>query len=144
MEKNSAAENKVVKKGKIPENITTNGNTVSSTLSVKLTAEENIRFTVDLERSGMSNKTDYVKQRLFKDKPIITLDKGREIFGKLSECVELLHALNESNSVVCKQDVLEITNRLGEIEADFASICDYIDVVNNERKADQYGDSEKY
>lgn len=121
----------VIKKGKIPEKITSSGNTKSATLSVKLTAKENSRFTADLERSGMSSKTDYAKHRLFNIKPIITLYKGRDILEKLSEIVNLLYALNEGNSVDRQQDVRKITELLSKIEADISYICDCIDAANN-------------
>lgn len=135
MEKNNAAENKVINKGKIPEKTTSEGNTKPITLSVKLTAEENSRFTADLERNGNSSKTDYVKQRLFQDKSIM-LEKGREIFEKLSKCADLLHDLNENNSVDRQQDIKKITEQLGKIEADISHTWDCIDTANNGEEVD--------
>lgn len=116
--------------GKMPEKTTPEGNTKPITLSVKLTAEENSRFTAALERNGFSSKTDYVKQRLFQGKPIM-LEKGREIFEKLSECVDLLHDLNENNSVDRQQDIKKITEQLSKIEADISYTWDCIDAANN-------------
>lgn len=125
-----------VNMGKIPVNTTSNGNTKAVTLSVKLTAEENSRFVADLERSGMSSKTDYVKHRLFNSRPVITLDKGQEIFKSLSECADLLHALNEDNSIVRQQDIWKITEQFSKIEADISHTWDCIDAANKGKKVD--------
>lgn len=127
---------KVVKKGKIPEKTTSEGNTKPITLSVKLTADENSRFTADLERSGMSSKTDYVKHRLFNSRPVITLDKGQEIFKSLSECADLLHALNEDYSIVRQQDIRKITEQFSKIETDISHTWDCIDAANNGKEVD--------
>lgn len=131
MEKNNANQNMVINKGKIPEKITFEGTTKPTTLSIKLTVEENSRFTADFEHSGMSSKTDYVKHRLFNNKPLVTLSAGREIFEKLSECADLLHNLSEGNSIDRQQDIKRITEKLGKVEADIAFTWDCIDAVNN-------------
>lgn len=125
-----------VNMGKIPVNTTSNGNTKAVTLSVKLTAEENSRFVADLERSGMSSKTDYVKHRLFNSRPVITLDKGQEIFKSLSECADLLHALNEDNSIVRQQDIWKITEQFSKIETDISHTWDCIDAANNGKEVE--------
>lgn len=125
-----------VNMGKIPVNTTSNGNTKAVTLSVKLTAEENSRFVADLERSGMSSKTDYVKHRLFNSRPVITLDKGQEIFKSLSECAGLLHALNEDNSIVRQQDIWKITEQFSKIETDISHTWDCIDAANNGKEVE--------
>lgn len=136
IDKNIKDEMEEVNMGKIPENTTHNGSTKLTTLSVKLTAEENSRFSADLNRSGMSSKTDYVKQRLFNSQPIITLDKGHEIFEKLSECANLLCDLNNGNSVDRQQDIRKITEQLGKIESDIAYTWDCIDTANNKKEVD--------
>lgn len=136
MKNNNVMQAEVINKGKIPENTTSNGNTKTVTLSVKLTVEENSRFVADVERSGMRNKTDYVKRRLFNSQPIITLDKGRDIFDKLSECANLLHTLNEDNSVDRQQDIRKITEQFGEMEADISYTWDCIDAANNRKEVD--------
>lgn len=119
----------VIKEGKIPENITSSGNTKSATLSVKLTAEENNRFTADLERSGMSSKTDYVKHRLFNSRPVITLDKGREIFEKLSECANLLHDIREDSATDQRKAFEEIAEQFSKIETDIGFIMSSLEAV---------------
>ena len=122
--------------GKMPENITSNGSTKPITLSVKLTAKENARFTADLEHLGMSSKTDYVKQRLFQNKSITMLEKGHGIFEKLSECADLLHDLNENNSVDRQQDIKKIAEHFSKIEADISYTWDCIDAANNGKEVD--------
>lgn len=136
MDNNNTAKNEVINKGKIPENTTSKGNAKPITLSVKLTADENSRFTADLNRSGMSSKTDYVKQRLFNSQPIITLDKGHEIFEKLSECANLLCDLNNENSVNRQQDIRKITEQFSKIEADISYTWDCIDAANNGKEVE--------
>lgn len=106
--------------GKIPEKITSEGTTKPTTLSIKLTAEENSRFTAVFEHSGMSSKTDYVKHRLFNNKPLVTLSAGSEILEKLSESVDLLYNLSDGNSVDCQQDIRKLNELFEKLEADIA------------------------
>lgn len=131
MDNNNTAKNEVINKGKIPENTTSEGNAKPITLSVKLTAEENSRFTADLNRSGMSSKTDYVKQRLFNSQPIITLDKGHAIFEKLSECADLLYDIQDNIEPEFRKDFEKIAVQFREIEADIGFIMSSLEAVQN-------------
>lgn len=121
----------VIKKGKIPEKITSNDNTKATTLSLKLTAEENSRFTADLKRSGMNSKTDYVKHRLFKDDPIVTLGDWRKIFEKLSKCADLLYDIRDNIEPEFRKVFEEIAGQFREIEADIGFIMSSLEAVQN-------------
>lgn len=131
MENKTVAENKVINKGKMPENITSNGSTKPITLSVKLTAEENSRFSANLERSGISSKTEYVKHILFGNKPIITLGNGQEIFKKLSVCADLLNDIQEGIAPDLREKFESIAKQLSEIEADIDFIMSSLEAVQN-------------
>lgn len=129
---NNLRENmEVIKKGKIPEKITFESNTKPITLSLKLTAEENSRFTADLERSGYGNKTVYVKHRLFKDEPIITLGNWQKIFEKLSKCADLLYDIRDNIEPELRKVFEEIAGQFREIEADIGFIMSSLEAIQN-------------
>ncbi|MCM1167408.1 MAG: hypothetical protein NC299_16585 [Lachnospiraceae bacterium] len=135
MSKNCKNEGKanmeVIKKGKIPAGKTDDGNTKPTTLSVKLTAEENRKFTEDYERSGMRTKSDYARHLMFNADRIITIESGHEILIKLAECANLLTAIGEKISPANKTDFGEVRKQFGKIEEDISFALDCIDAINN-------------
>lgn len=129
MEKNNVMQAEVINKGKIPVNITSDGNIKAVTLSVKLTAKENSRFIADFERSGMGSKTEYTKHRLFKDDPIITLGDWQKIFKELSKCADLLYDIQDNIEPESRKAFEEIAIKLRKIEADIGFIMSSLEAV---------------
>ncbi len=121
----------VIKKGKMPENITSKGNSEPVSKSLKLTPEEWEQAKNDIEKGGFKSFTEYVKYRLFDCGPIYTLDCGHEILAKLAECADLLTDMGENISPADKRDFDEVVKRFAEIENGISHALDCINAIKN-------------
>lgn len=124
-------EMEVIKKGKIPENITSKGNSEPVSKSLKLTPEEWEQAKNDIANGGFKSFTEYVKYRLFNCSPIYTLDCGHEILVKLAECADLLTDMGEKISPADTADFNEVVNQFAEIERGISHVLDCINVIKN-------------
>ena len=121
-------ENEVIKMGKIPDNITSDGNTKSISVSFKVTPQQKEQLEADIKLGGFKNQSEYILFRLFNDNPVITLTEGRDILSKLAELESLLHDLRVGDAHSSYDKIIE---KISGIELSISQIFDYMDVIKS-------------
>lgn len=114
--------------GKIPENNTSESNSIS----FKVTPDEKSRIDLDRERSGFQNRTEYIKHKLFDNTPTFLIDSGHELLKKLSECVNLLSALHDKADPLNRSDFTEIANKQQEIEDKISFLFECVEAIKEQ------------
>ena len=95
---NEIKKKEVIEMGKIPKDITSEGNTKSVNVNFKVTPEQKEQLDADRKNGGFKDMSKYIMFKLFGGgAPAITLPEGREILQKLSECADLLNSLTAGN-----------------------------------------------
>ena len=118
--------NEVIKMGKMPDNITSNGSTKSETISFKVSPQQKEQLKADMKHGGFKNQTEYIVSRLFNGAPVITLPEGRNILSKLAELESLLHDLRVGDAHNSFDKIIE---KISGIELSISQIFDYMDVI---------------
>lgn len=122
----------VINKGKIPDNITCPSDTKSVSRTFKVTQAQNELIKAAMEKVGFKTFSEYVLYKLFDSTPIITIEGGRDILIKLSECAELLNAMGDNAAQDGNLKFNKLIDKFSEIELKISQIFDYIDVIKNE------------
>lgn len=131
---------RVINKGKIPENITSKGKNDLKGRSFKVTPSQNEQIETDIRRGGFNSFTEYVQHMLFDRNPIITIEGGRDILIKLSECADLLNAMGDNAAYNSNEDFEKLIDKFSEIELSISQIFDYIDIIKRERISEKEGE----
>lgn len=122
----------VINKGKIPDNITSPSDIKSVSRTFKVTQAQNELIKAAMEKVGFKTFSEYVLYKLFDSTPIITIEGGRDILIKLSECAELLNAMGDNAAQDGNLKFNKLIDKFSEIELKISQIFDYIDVIKNE------------
>lgn len=120
----------VINKGKIPENITSQSDTKSVSKTFKVTQAQNEQIKADMEKGGFKNFSEFVLYNIFNKTSMVTIDGGRDLLKKLSECADLLNDVSD-NMAHNNSEFAELNKKFVEIELSISQIFDYIDLIKN-------------